>query len=448
MSMKALKDKKRLILGLGQTGLSVARFLQKAGQVFNVMDTREEAPGLEELNELAPNSYLHWNPNVFCEFDELVVSPGISISDPDIQAAAKQGVTIVGDIELFAQVNEIPVIAITGSNGKSTVTDLVATLIQAAGKKVLMGGNIGIPALDLVEQEADVIVLELSSFQLETTYSLQAKVATILNISEDHLDRYDSYQDYIEAKQRIYRHAELKVINHDDENTWTLDDKQIEFGLEKSSDVTQDLDWSFDLEQLQVKKKDKAYVRASDLTLQGLHNALNLTAAFALIDAVGIEIDEKVLGAAKQYSGLEHRCQLVCATDNLSFINDSKATNVGATTAAIESFAPLYQHIILIAGGDAKGADLSPLTEVVRNDVDALIAFGKDAKSLALLCTEKSYLVENMAQAVVKAKQIFEEQSLTNCLVLLSPACASLDMYNNYQQRGDEFSKLARALTC
>ncbi len=446
MTMKVLKDKKRLVLGLGQTGLSVARFLYKAGQAFNVMDTREEVPGLDKLTKLAPNAYMLWNPSLFSEYDELVVSPGIAISDPDIQAAKDKGVSIIGDIELFAQVNQMPVIAITGSNGKSTVTDLVAQLINATDKKALIGGNFGIPALDLLENNADFVVLELSSFQLETTSRLETKVSTILNISEDHLDRYNSYQDYINAKQRIYRHADLKVINHNDENTWTLDDNQIEFGA--TDDKSTELDWYFDVHKMQIKKQGHAYLETSELILQGLHNVLNVTAALALVDAVGIKISNKVIQAAKSYEGLEHRCQFVCQTDEVCYINDSKATNVGATVAAINSFEPLYDNIHLIAGGDAKGADLSPLTDIIRNKITSIIAFGKDAKALSLLSSDNSYMVENMAQALVKATQLIKEKELANNLILLSPACASLDMYKNYQERGEEFSKLARALAC
>lgn len=445
MSMKTLKDKKRLILGLGQTGLSVARFLHKAGQEFHVMDTRDQAPGLDELNQFAPNAYMLWNSEVFTEFDEIVVSPGIAIAQPEIQAAAQSGVTIIGDIELFAQVNQTSVIAITGSNGKSTVTDLVTELINASGKKAIAAGNFGVPALDVVDQNYDFIVLELSSFQLETTYTLKSEVATILNICEDHLDRYDSYQDYINTKQRIYKNTKTKVVNADDDLTWTLDDKQVQYGIANDEN---DLNWSLDIENKQIKNRDKAILNLSDVQLQGLHNGLNITASFALIEAAGIDISESVLNTAKKYSGLEHRCQLVCKNDALTFINDSKATNVGATVAALNSFEPLYENIILIAGGDAKGADLSSLKAVLQAVVRAVVTFGQDAKAIALLCPGKSYLVENMAQAVVKAKQLTEQEKYSHSLILLSPACASLDMYKNYQARGDEFSKFARAIAC
>ncbi|WP_251358009.1 UDP-N-acetylmuramoyl-L-alanine--D-glutamate ligase [Kangiella sp. TOML190] len=444
---KVLVDKKRLILGLGQTGLSVARFLQSQSQAFRVMDTRTEPPGLAELEALAPNSYLLWNESKFSEFDELVVSPGISVQTAEFQQAREQGVKIIGDIELFAQMNNKPVIAITGSNGKSTVTDLLAQLINASGKTAEIGGNFGVPALDLLQSDADFIVLELSSFQLETTYKLQPLAATILNISEDHLDRYQSYQDYIDAKQRIYRRAKTAVINHNDEQTWSLMDQQLEFGLVPSEDGDDELvTWQVNTQSKTIERSGEKVLALNELRLQGTHNGLNLAAAFALLEAADIEINQPVLEAAKRYSGLEHRCQFVTVKNGVTYINDSKATNVGATLAAIESFSPLFDAMILIAGGDAKDANLEPLAPALNQSVSQLVAFGKDGKTLTLLAPEKSHLVANLAQALVKAQQLIKQQSLENCLVLLSPACASLDMFNNYQERGDKFMKLVRAL--
>ena len=449
MQLKTLADKKRLILGLGQTGLSVARFLHQQNQQFKVMDTRQEPSGLDELLAINSDAYLVWNPQLFNEFDELVVSPGIAKNTPEILEAEKAGVKVIGDIELFAQVNQVPVIAITGSNGKSTVTELVATLINASGKKALIVGNFGVPALDLVNQDADFMVLELSSFQLETTYKLKPIAATILNICEDHLDRYQSYQDYITAKRRIYRNAETIVINHNDENTWSFGDEQISFAVISATTAEEEtLDWVLDSVQRVIRHKDKKVISLAELSLQGMHNALNVAAAFALLDAVGIEINDAVLAAAKNYQGLPHRCQFVAEKNGVHYINDSKATNVGATVAAIESFAALFEQIILIAGGDAKGADLSALQAPLESQVSALIVFGKDAKALSLLLLDKSYLVENMAQALVKSQQLIQQNQWQNCLVLLSPACASLDSYKNYQERGEEFMKLARALAC
>ncbi len=444
MEMKKLQDKKRLILGLGQSGLSVARFLDKVGQAFHVMDTRDEAPGLEELNEFAQDAYLLWNPELFTEYEELVVSPGIAISNSDIQTAISKGVSVVGDIELFAQVNNAKVIAITGSNGKSTVTDLTTQMILAAGKSAIAAGNFGVPALSVLDQDYEYVVLELSSFQLETTFSLKPNVATILNVSEDHLDRYDSYEEYIKAKLRIYKNAEVTLANADDENTWLLDDRQVRFGLNDLEGNS----WSLDTDSFEIYQGRNAVINLSDLKVQGIHNGLNVAASLALLDACEITIDDQVTNSAKSYTGLPHRCELVDKIDGVTFINDSKATNVGATVAALNSFAPLFENIVLIAGGDAKGANLSELQSTLQMDTKAVVTFGKDAKEIAMLSPSNSYLVENMAQALVKAKQIINKENLQKALVLLSPACASLDMYNNYQERGNEFSKLARALVC
>lgn len=444
MQQKSIAYKNRLILGLGQTGLAVARYLSALRQPFHVMDTRDIAPGHEELEKLAPGSLLKWNGEDFKNYDELVVSPGIATSQSDIQAAKEAGVSVIGDIELFAQANTLPVIAITGSNGKSTVTDLVGKLIDASGKKALVGGNIGVPALELLEQDGDYVVLELSSFQLETTESLEPLVATVLNVSEDHLDRYNSYQDYVNAKLKVYAKAKTYLINADDNNTWP-EQKQssgnmLRFGLKTDQ---QQLNWEVDIADKAIKHKGQEILKLDQLRLQGVHNALNVAVALALVDVIGIALTESVLNAAKTYSGLAHRCQLVAVKNGVTFINDSKATNVGATVAAIQSFEPQFgNNIILIAGGDAKGADLSSLKAVIKDTVKTVVCFGKDAPAIAKLMPQKTQLVSNLKEAVVTAYVSAQEGDL----VLLSPACASLDMFANYMQRGDQFSQCVEAL--
>lgn len=444
MQNKALVTKKRLILGLGKTGLSIARYLDKCGQEYNVMDSRTNPPGQEELASFANDSLIEWHAKTMQDYDELVVSPGIAISRSEIQAAAEKGASIIGDIELFAQVNNKPVIAITGSNGKSTVTELVAELIDASGLKSAIGGNFGIPALDLLDSDADIIVLELSSFQLETTASLKPVCATILNISEDHLDRYLDYQAYIDAKQRVYRSAQTIIFNQDDKNTHaqkgdTKGDvkenaKTVSFGLTAA-------DWKLDKNKENIIGKNNLQLPLNELKLQGIHNALNVAAAIALLNSAGIEISKAVIKAAKEYKGLPHRCEWVGNFSGVTYINDSKATNVGATLAAIESFSPQYKNIILIVGGDAKGADLAPLKGAITHFVKAMICFGQDAKQLFELAADKSYLVNSLEQAVEKAAEL----AYAKDLVLLSPACASIDMFDNYMQRGNQFMELVRA---
>jgi len=444
MQQKHIAYKNRLILGLGQTGLAVARYLSALHQPFNVMDTRDIAPGHEELEKLAPGSLLKWNGQKFTEYDELVVSPGIAITRDDIRVAQEAGVSVIGDIELFAQANTLPVIAITGSNGKSTVTDLVGALINASGNKALVGGNIGVPALELLEQVGDYVVLELSSFQLETTHSLQPIAATVLNVSEDHLDRYSSYQEYVDAKRSIYAKASTCLINADDNNSWyeatEQSQKIVRFGLSSNN---QQLDWEVDIEYGAIKYQGQEILKLDQLTLQGIHNAMNVAVALALLTVAGIKLNKAVLDKAKSYQGLPHRSQLVGIKHGVTFINDSKATNVGATVAAIQSFEPQFgKNIILIAGGDAKGADLSSLQESIKSTVKAVICFGKDAPAIAKLAPQKTRLVSNLQEAVAMAN----EQSHDGDLVLLSPACASLDMFANYMQRGEQFAQCVEAL--
>lgn len=441
MYAHATEQKNRLILGLGQTGLSVARYLAENNQPFKVMDTREEAPGADELTTIKSDALIPWNGQQMLGYDQLVVSPGIAVTQPDIAEAREYGVEIVGDIELFAQANRLPVIAITGSNGKSTVTELVGELLKASGRKALVGGNIGLPALDLLKHASDdaVVVLELSSFQLETTYSLNPVAATILNVCEDHLDRYADYKAYVEAKQRIFNNAQSIIENTEDELTQADNTKTkcLSFGFTQASD------WQVDVNSGELRRGQRVVLKLQELTLQGAHNALNVAAAFALLEATGVIIDDAVVACAKEYSGMPHRSQLVAVKNGVTFINDSKATNVGATVAAINSFAPQFdQRIILIAGGDAKGADLSSLEESIRSHVKKAVCFGKDGADIAKLDSEKSVAVANLKEAIEQAVAFSEPG---DC-VLLSPACASWDMFKNYIERGQQFEHVVEAL--
>lgn len=438
---QAIEQKDRLILGLGQTGLSVARYLSAHNLPFKVMDTRQQVPGVDELAKVSPSALLPWNGQQMLGYEQLVVSPGIAVTHPDIVHAKDFGVEIVGDIELFAQANTMPVIAITGSNGKSTVTELVGKLLEAAGIKALVGGNIGLPALDLLVEsgESAIAVLELSSFQLETTYSLKPVAATILNVSEDHLDRYSDYMAYVDAKHRIFNNAKAIIANAEDELTRPskAESEMINFGF------SADCDWQVDIAAGFIKRNGQSVVSVDELALSGVHNALNVAAAFALIEAAGVSIDDQVIDVAKSYSGMAHRSQQVAVKNGVTFINDSKATNVGATVAAINSFAPEFdKKIILIAGGDAKGADLSSLKNSIKKHVKKVVCFGKDGLAIANLAEEKSILVKDLNQAVEQAKAFSREG---DC-VLLSPACASIDMFKNYIERGELFEQLVEAI--
>ncbi len=446
MLAKAENSKRYLIVGLGLTGLSCARFCQKQGLNFALCDTREQFAGADAVREEFPGVDLHLGePDVdFLKgFDEVLVSPGISAQTGNFRAAAEQGVVISGDIQLFREWTEKPLVAITGSNGKSTVTTLVNELINAAGFKAVAGGNLGTPALDLLsETDVDFYVLELSSFQLETTENLAAEVAVILNISPDHMDRYDSMRDYERAKQRIFRSVKKAVVNLDDDHTrpaMAAIKEFVSFGLSDRADfgvMTQDAeDW--------LAVKGQPLMPVSELKIRGSHNQANALAALALIAELGIDV-KSVLPALKDFAGLKHRCQWVRELHGVNYFNDSKGTNTGSTEAAVKGLsADLSGKILLLAGGEGKGQDFSALGKTCSGVAD-VIAYGADRKKLttdmSAFCSVSQ--VETLEQALAMAN----EKAVSGDIVLLSPACASFDQFTNYQHRGDVFCELVEAL--
>lgn len=433
-------DRRTLVVGLGKTGLSCVRYLHDQGRDLVVADSRVHPPGLDELRAGWPEIPVHtgaFDPELFAGFNELVVSPGISVADPAIAAAREAGAMIRGDIDLFSEAADAPIVAITGSNGKTTVTSLIGEMARAAGRKVAVGGNIGTPALDLLGQDAELYILELSSFQLETTEELNATVATVLNVSDDHMDRYHSKMEYFQAKQRIYRGAKNAVVNLDDALSTPMARDNLRFvcfgfnRVNPETFSTRDdeqgtwITWGFD-----------NLLLTSELGLLGLHNVSNVMAALALGQVVGLPMDV-MLQTARQFRGLSHRCELVRRLDDIEYVNDSKGTNVGATAAALESLATDNGKLVLIAGGDGKGADFSPLAEPVARFCRGVVLIGRDADRLAEVVgsdvpCEKA---GSMAEAVAAARRMAE----TGDRVLLSPACASFDMFRDYQDRGDQF---------
>ena len=432
--LNEIKNKQITVLGLGVTGLGIVRFLLSQGIQPNVVDSRENPPGVDWLKQHAANLNTHFgdlNNAALSACDMIIISPGLSLKTPAVAQAMNAGVEIIGDVELFARINTKPVVAVTGSNGKSTVVTLAYEVLKTAGYKVALGGNIGTAVLDLLDGDFDVFVLELSSFQLDTTDSLKASSATVLNISEDHLDRYDSYQAYIDSKLSIYNGAELLVINADDRQTHPVSRTlapQVSFG-----ETQGDYHLAQHNNEAYFMVKGEAYLPVSTLAVVGKHNYLNTLAVMALLSPFEIT-KAHYKTALSQFNGLAHRCQFVGELNSVKYFNDSKATNVGATIAAIDSLAGEQQNLVVIAGGDAKGADLEALKPYVEQHVKALICFGKDAKELVAL-TAKGHLTTNMSEAVALAKQL----STSGDTVLLAPACASIDMYNNYMQRGDDF---------
>ena len=439
-------NKKVVILGIGITGLSCARFLHRHQVEFSVNDSRAMpiSPG-DFKHQFGDNRLVlgKWDQALIAQADVLIVSPGIDMTDPSIKAAVPSQCDIIGDIELFCRLTTTPIIAVTGSNGKSTVVSMLFHVGNELGYKVQLGGNIGLPVLDQIEEHADFIVLELSSFQLETVNSMQALSATVLNISDDHLDRHKTISNYAAIKQGIYSHCQTAVYNRDDvatkPNNVYSDCKQLSFGRDQMAE-------QFGIATIegtsQLMFGDSALAPLNSMPLQGIHNALNYLSVLALGKAAGWNV-EAMLSSLLTFKGLAHRCEVIESQDDICWVNDSKATNVGATIAAIDGLAPTLgdHNLILIAGGDGKGADFTPLTKALTEQVEHLITLGKDGREIGSLRLHhqqsKTQHVDSLAEAVNLAKM----HAKPGDMVLLSPACASLDMFANYVERGVVFIK-------
>lgn len=440
-----------IVVGLGKSGMSLVRYLAKQGAAFAVVDTRSNPPELATLTAEYPNVEVRCGEldvEFLCKAKRLFVSPGLDLKTPALQEAAKRSVLLSGDIDLFSQLAKAPIVAITGSNGKSTVTTLVGEMAKAAAKKVAIGGNLGEPALNLLADDIELYVLELSSFQLESCQQLNAEVATLLNISEDHMDRYTDLAAYIEAKQRIFLGAKQAAVNLDDPlaepaitstniKRWefTINPKQAFNGFKVDS-IEGEAWLIFDNQPLLPIEK---------LKIRGRHNWANAMAALALGHAVGLPFTV-MLQALVDFKGLPHRCEWVAEQDQVAYYNDSKATNVGAALAAIEGLGgDIAGKLILIAGGDGKGADFSSLKEPINNYCRAVILIGKDAPLIEqlLATTMPRVYVASMEQAVIEAAKLAKQGDA----VLLAPACASWDMFKNFEQRGELFAEAVRGLS-
>lgn len=433
MNAKLFQGKRVAVIGLGLSGLATVRFLLKQGVKPVLMDTRLKVSGLEQIPaDKVDGIYLgELDANRLAHMDVLVVSPGLDPKHPAIRFALAQGAHLIGDVELFALQNQKPVLAITGANGKSTVTSLTAHMLQCSGIKAIAAGNIGLPILDALQSDADVFVLELSSFQLDTTHSLRSKAACILNVTEDHMDRYGTMAAYAASKQRVYQGTELAIYNKADALTFPQS-PVVSLGLELTAA-------DYGLVQHQSENwllvAGEPLMPVRDMSIVGLHNQFNALASCALALAAGATRDG-LIEALKTFVSLPHRCQLVANHKAVRWVNDSKATNVGATLAAIAGLRPeVSGKLILIAGGDGKGADFSELAQVLNRDVDLLITLGQDGPAIAAL-KAGSIEVKDLVTAVKAAAQLAK----ANDLVLLSPACASLDMFKNYEDRGQQFA--------
>jgi UDP-N-acetylmuramoylalanine--D-glutamate ligase len=445
-----LSGRKVLVLGLGETGMSMARWLAGRGALVRVADSRAQPPHADRLAAELPNVVLEtgpFRPSAFVDADVLAISPGIPLAEPLVQEAAQRGVPVVGDIELFARFKPqgAQVVAITGSNGKSTVTAMTGAIAQAAGRTAVMAGNYGLPVLDALDAEprTDLYVLELSSFQLETTSSLDPVAATMLNVSQDHLDRYDGMAAYAAAKARIFLGTGIQVLNRDD--AWSmamrLPGRTVRsFGLGAPDDDTA---WGVAAVagRAWLARGGERLLPVDELGVPGLHNAANALAAMALCHELGIGADP-MRAALRAFEGLPHRVQPVAERDSVVFYDDSKGTNVGATVAALNG---LGKRCVLIAGGDGKGQDFAPLAEPVRAHARAVVLIGRDRERIAgALATAGVPLIR--ADAFDVAIRLAFEAATPGDAVLLSPACASYDMFRSYVHRGQEFARLARIL--
>ena len=440
-----LAGKRILVLGLGETGMSMARWLGRRGADLRVADTRDAPPELARLQSELPGVAIYCGgfPDKFFSGIELVaISPGVPLADPAVSRARAHGLPVVGDIELFAQALRgawtAPVLAITGTNGKSTVTALAGEMCRAAGLDCEIAGNIGPAALDaLARCEAEgrhpaAWVLELSSFQLETTLSLEPAAAAMLNLSEDHLDRYAGLDDYGAAKARIFQGQGVQIVNRDDPRSLAMarpGRKLVLFGLDARGD--------FGVKDGALMHGATPIVNSRELQIHGSHNVANALAACALAHSLGVS-PGKLTEGLRSFKGLPHRLELVAHRRGVDWYDDSKGTNVGATVAALKG---LNKKSVLILGGQGKGQDFAPLRDPAKNFSVKVLLFGRDAplieQALRGLPTERCASLE---EAVRKASEIQSEA------VLLSPACASFDMFRDYRHRGEVFAAAVKAL--
>lgn len=457
-----LRGKKVLVMGMGETGLSMAKWLMRLGAEVRVADSRLNPPYLETLTDLMPAEALHlgeFETRLLEDISLIALSPGVPLIDPLIQQAKKQGIPVVGDIALFNLALEQDdmakpkILAITGSNGKTTVTAMVGAMLKKAGWDVEVAGNIGPAVLNVLMERIDsgtlpqAWVLEMSSFQLETTPNLNADAAAVLNLSEDHLDRYVDMKAYVKAKARIFQSSSecggVQILNRDDEQVYKMalvKREQMTFGL---SAPTSDMDFGLlhDGDDIWLVQGKSCLLKTNELVVVGLHNALNAQAALAICHAMKLPF-EPLLQALREFRGLPHRMEKVAVFNGVTFFDDSKSTNVGATVAALSG---INQKIILIAGGDGKGQDFAPLKHPVSDATRAVVLIGRDARNIAAAirgCNVPIHFAETMQEAM----QISFLLAQTGDVVLLSPACASFDMFKNYIHRAEVFVAAVREI--
>ncbi len=438
-----------LVVGLGVSGTSALRYLAACGADLVVTDSREAPAGIDELRSQFPSVEFHLGrfsaPQPLTQLTLAVLSPGVALDEPFVVSLQQAGIEIVGDVELFARAARAPVIGITGSNGKSTVTTLVGEMARAAGLRAAVGGNLGTPALDLLADDVELYVLELSSFQLETTQHLHCVAATVLNLSQDHLDRHHTMAHYAAVKARIFEHCDVAVINRDDPQVMAMlpaaaQPRAISFGIDTPAQPLQYGVLHHDDGDALTDATRSFMLDSSELRIFGLHNLSNALAALALAQAAGIE-RAACLQALREFRGLPHRCEFVRELDGVRYFNDSKGTNVGSTLAALNG---LPAPIVWLGGGQGKGQSFVPLRAALARKGRAAIVYGEDAARIEADVSGALpvYHEPDMAAALARARVLAQPRDQ----ILLSPACASFDQFRSYVDRGDQFRAMVGAL--
>ena len=439
----------KVVAGLGISGVSAVNFLHEQGYQVAVTDSRPTPPGHDQIPADVKTSFGQLDQELLLQAEEIILSPGLAPQLPEIQAAIAQGISVVGDIQLLRRATDVPIVAITGSNAKSTVTTLMGLMAKDAGKKVAVGGNLGRPALDLLKDQPELLVLELSSFQLETTSHLNAEVAVVLNMSEDHLDRHGNMLGYHQAKHRIFQGVKKVVFNRDDALSRPLvpDITPMQsFGLNAPDlnqyGVLRDADGT-----LWLARGLQRLIKSSDLYIQGMHNVANALACLALGEAIGLPM-ESMLETLKHFKGLEHRCEYVKTVHDVRYYNDSKGTNVGATLAAIDGLGAAIEvkkgKVALILGGQGKGQDFTPLRSSIEKYAKVVVLIGEDAPVIEQAIQGATKILH--AATLKEAVELCQRETQAEDVVLLSPACASFDMFKSYNDRGQQFVACVNSL--
>lgn len=429
----------KVIIGMGETGYSVAKHLHSTGIPFEVLDDNPAPARLCDLQALVPGVKLQKiNAQALVDAGEIIVSPGVPLSLPALQQAMKENIKVSGDVGMFGSLAVAPVIGVTGSNGKSTVTSMVGALARDQLSDVKVAGNIGTPCLDVLGDSVKMYILEVSSFQLELATDLPLKVAALLNLSPDHLDRYTDVEDYYATKENIYNNCEVAVVNRNLNYQFDIDaDVTMSFGTELPEHELQ-YGIAVHAGELILMNGKQELMKAGDLCVRGGHNIQNALAALTIGHAAGLEV-EGMVEEIRKYKGLPHRCEWLGDFNGVSYVNDSKGTNIGASISAVESFGN-NRNLVLILGGEGKGADFSLLIPALEKYVKRVLVFGRDQDQIRK-ALEQFVPIESFSEFADVIDAVISSAD-SGDTVLFSPACASFDMFENYSHRGEEFRRL------